>query len=849
MRKYIQKQILGIVPSVWEGVKYAKSGKHKNDAEKVLGDCYATILTIDKTLEAALSAERYAEYKELFDYLGQLLEALNACIASGENFSEISREIKDNLDLFERELKAEKEVRLEVVFMPYKASMWDSLESIWRAADADESCDAYVVPIPYYDRNPDQSFGKMHYEGYDYPKDVPIVNYEAYSLEKRKPDIVYIHNPYDEFNKVTSVDPKFYSHEIKKHTDMLVYVPYFVVSDDVPEHFCVTSGCIYSDKVIVQSEAIRETYINTYIKSNISTAKQLNEKFAALGSPKFDCVVNEKSEVYVLPEKWKRIIGQKKIILYNTSVSAILNGNTQYLEKIQSVLNFFSKHKEVVLWWRPHPLSEAVYDSMRHVLISSYLNLIEQYKESGLGIFDDTPDLHRAIACSNAYYGDRSSLVALYQLTGKPIMLQSTDICQYNSGIDNIAFESVYDDGEYIWFSAMNFNGLFKASKETYIPQFVGFFPGERYSGARLYSDVIVHNGKLYFAPFYARKIAIYDLKTGLFDTIEYNCENHLIPRASFYSVVCANQTLFFIPYGNLAIVCYNTVSGKITYQSEWASMVKSSKYYDEQIGFFRRGVVVGEKIFLPCLCTNKMVVLDIYSFKSEIIDVTQNDWSFHGICVNNEKLWLAPYKGQVVCMDIKTRRFTEIKLSCPEEEGTFIDICNVNSKIRLFPYHADEAIEIDTISSSQYVAEKLEKSISKGGYDGHYIFGNNIGNTIYSYDLQAEQFVVYNTETSEANRYDMKLSLYDAKLISDKTIYDFLDETNIEDQSDSNNFIEGNITVSNLFDLLSTIHDKDKSDAAEQARAEVRKRTISNSDGTAGKKIHNYIKSEVLSL
>ena len=26
-------------------------------------------------------------------------------------------------------------------------------------------CDVYVVPIPYYDRNPDRTFGEYHYEG------------------------------------------------------------------------------------------------------------------------------------------------------------------------------------------------------------------------------------------------------------------------------------------------------------------------------------------------------------------------------------------------------------------------------------------------------------------------------------------------------------------------------------------------------------------------------------------------------------------------------------------------------------------------------------------------------------
>ena len=53
----------------------------------------------------------------------------------------------------------------EVVFFPYKASMWDSLESVWRAADKDSDCDVCVVPIPYYDKNMNGSLGRMYYEG------------------------------------------------------------------------------------------------------------------------------------------------------------------------------------------------------------------------------------------------------------------------------------------------------------------------------------------------------------------------------------------------------------------------------------------------------------------------------------------------------------------------------------------------------------------------------------------------------------------------------------------------------------------------------------------------------------
>ena len=75
----------------------------------------------------------------------------------------------------EHSVRNEIPVRLEAVFLPYKASMWESFKSVWKAAVADPRCDAFVVPIPYFDKNLDGSLRDMHYEGSQYPKNVPAV--------------------------------------------------------------------------------------------------------------------------------------------------------------------------------------------------------------------------------------------------------------------------------------------------------------------------------------------------------------------------------------------------------------------------------------------------------------------------------------------------------------------------------------------------------------------------------------------------------------------------------------------------------------------------------------------------
>ena len=214
-----------------------------NLIEKTEGEEAATIPLLESYCELA-----YRIYEEI-----------NGGVDETINENKIYKKLRKALLQIENSIRNDIKVRLEVVFFPYKASMWDSLESIWKAVDEDENtdayvipmwdslesvwmaangdpdCDAYVVPIPYYDRNRDGALGVYHYEGGSLPEYVPIVYYENYSLEERRPDIAYIHNPYDQGNYVTTVDPRFYSAELKKYIDKLVYIPYYTTTGGMAE--------------------------------------------------------------------------------------------------------------------------------------------------------------------------------------------------------------------------------------------------------------------------------------------------------------------------------------------------------------------------------------------------------------------------------------------------------------------------------------------------------------------------------------------------------------------------------------------------------------------------------------
>ena len=109
---------------------------------------------------------------------------------------------------------------------------------------------------------------------------------------------------------------------------------------------------LYADKVVVQSEAMRQAYIKIMTKF-MYERPYWEEKILGLGSPKVDKVLSTRKEDLVIPEEWMKVIRKpdgswKKIIFYNTTVTALLQHNEQYLAKMRDVFRIFYENREEV---------------------------------------------------------------------------------------------------------------------------------------------------------------------------------------------------------------------------------------------------------------------------------------------------------------------------------------------------------------------------------------------------------------------------------------------------------------------------------------------------------------------
>ena len=738
MRKAQKEQIesfLKLLGRAHEEIKKAIASGNKEVALDLLGQCQDGAIQIGEMIEH-LEGENFATIPLLEAYcevVYQIYESLQK--NPGINASKTYKGLQRSLHAIKNSVKNEINIRQEAVFLPYKASMWDSLESIWQAAEEDPDCDAYVIPIPYYDKNPDGSFKEMHYEGDLYPDYVPITDYQDYDFAEHCPDMIFIHNPYDECNYVTSVHPFFYSKNLKQYTEKLIYVPYFVLDEIDPEnkeaikgiqHFCTVPGVLYADQVVVQSEDMKKIYVNVlteYSKGSKANRRYWEEKILGLGSPKIDKVLSTRKEEIEIPNEWKKIIERedrswKKIIFYNTSVTAFLEHEEKYLEKMRDVFSVFKENiDEVALLWRPHPLMQATIESMRPELWAEYRELVAEYQAEGWGIYDDTAELERAIMVCDGYYGDPSSVVKLCEEAGKSILLQDVDAEYLRKPF---FYDCIWNEKELIY-PLINYNALGKTDISSGVTTVISEIEEKNkfllYIGAYKWKDYIILSS-------YQAKAALtfynYKLDKWSYIPVEEEKKNWLNFREE--NVFEHDDFLYIFPYP-FVILKVDIQKKKIEYIF----------YPDRNPSDDIRGeiVKVEEKIYIPMKHNNILYKFDLETEQIEIVTINTELKGIDTLCFTGNLFWMTGI-GKMICSWDESRNISTSYQNFPEgfgkfteregEEGWWFTQSKVyNDSVYFVPSYANMLIRLDinTLEMKEvYIAdeEEDENSIKKRG-------------------------------------------------------------------------------------------------------------------------------------
>ncbi|GAY77997.1 CDP-glycerol:poly(glycerophosphate) glycerophosphotransferase [Sporolactobacillus inulinus] len=206
MRYYHKKQLIALQRALIKLTTYYGQQSVSNVMDTV-DSCYSLIDSLDVVNKETL-AFTLTNVRDTLSDVSKRAETKRLSAFNGVNqlFTHIS-EIKRCI--------SEEDVEFEIVFFPYKASMWDCMESVWREVKKNKNCKCSVIPVPYYKLDKDGNNTEFCYEGEKFPDEVPIVSYSEYNLEEQHPDIVYFHNPYDQYNLVTRVLDEYFSSNLK----------------------------------------------------------------------------------------------------------------------------------------------------------------------------------------------------------------------------------------------------------------------------------------------------------------------------------------------------------------------------------------------------------------------------------------------------------------------------------------------------------------------------------------------------------------------------------------------------------------------------------------------------------
>lgn len=325
-----------------------------------------------------------------------------------------------------------------VVFMPYKASCWTAMESVWKEYKNSEEWNIKVVPIPYYYKNYDNTV-EEYKDDYEYPDYVDITSCLEYDYTKENPDEIIIQNPYDEYNMAGTVHPNFYSLKLAMNTKKLIYIPYFMTEEinslDMRAYISMNAyvtmpGVIYADEVRVQSENIRDLYVKKLTDFFGEESKlEWENKIKATGSP-LEKAESIQVKLNKIPAEWRKKIvkedgSYKKIMLYYIGANGFLEHGHSMLDKIERAMEIFKENEGNVM-----PLL-AFEGDIYKILEGESKDLLEGYKEL-VGKYGDyivsKKLVHTVIDVCDAYYGDACAAAQRCRNDGKPVMIQDVEI-------------------------------------------------------------------------------------------------------------------------------------------------------------------------------------------------------------------------------------------------------------------------------------------------------------------------------------------------------------------------------------------------------------------------------------
>lgn len=285
-------------------------------------------------------------------------------------------------------------------FLPYKASMFDCMETVYLAARA-HGLVADLVPLDYQTL-PDE---KWHNEAEAFRQ----MGYDAISFDDFKEqsyDYIIIHYPYDRNNIVTRLTPEECTDRLKQY-GQIVYIPYHGnIAGPEWKRFFTTPGCTGSDVVVLGSDNDVKWFRE--VNPDYSGTIILSKRPLKVEAAKYHEADPMPEEYTVLAHPITLVLGTLHTFTRNPAERIAKHRNT--LQKLMQ--------EEGSIIYRPHPLVRDAIAVMQPNYLSQYDAMMSDFRERV--IVDESPFLSRAMRAADRMVCDPSSVTRTWEGTGKP---------------------------------------------------------------------------------------------------------------------------------------------------------------------------------------------------------------------------------------------------------------------------------------------------------------------------------------------------------------------------------------------------------------------------------------------
>lgn len=227
-----------------------------------------------------------------------------------------------------------------------------------------------------------------------------------------------------------------------------------------------------------------------------------------------------------------------------------------------------------------------------------------------------------------------------------------------------IITEDCVGKGDTVWFTARDYNALYSLDVQKGKVKKCGEFPLEKYGQFRLFYSMQLVSEKIYFAPAFAKNIAVYDIAKDRFEQIVL--AEHVRAKGEVQMFLVTQQYkefVFMLPAQARCIIKINTLTGDVEYITDWLDMYKDTVFHNEKdVLFGHQSVLINNKLYCPFYCSNNLLELDCDTLKVNVYKLGEVNNGYNSACFDGKYIWMVSNSSDcIVKWNTMTRSVDEI--------------------------------------------------------------------------------------------------------------------------------------------------------------------------------------------